>query len=86
MSLAEDTSQRSDRDLALLRHDGGIDNVAGPSHKLDVATLLIGFDEPDGLKSALDFAEGRGLSRPNLNLDGAKFRRTSGVRWLELKL
>ena len=57
VSLAENTAQRADRDLAFPWHNGSIDDLTRSSNELDVAALLAGFDKPGGLKAALDLAE-----------------------------
>ena len=45
VSLAENASQRADRDFVLPGHNGGIDYRARAAHKLDMAALLDGFDK-----------------------------------------
>ncbi len=64
MGLAENTSQRSDRDLVLPRHNGGVHDLARPPCEFDVAALLAGFNETNRFKPSLDFTEGLGLKPP----------------------
>jgi len=49
------------------------------------STLLAGFDESRCLKPALDLAEGFGLRRPNLDLDGTNHGRARGLRRFEVQ-
>ncbi len=63
----------------------GIDHrILGPN-ELNVASLLAGFYEACVFKAALDFTKGRGLSRPNLDLNCAEPWRAGGKRRLEVK-
>jgi hypothetical protein len=50
-----------------------------------MTALLASFYEPCRFKPALDLAEGKGLSRANLNLDGARNWRSHGLRRLEMQ-
>ena len=50
-----------------------------------MAALLTCLDKSRSFKPTLDFAEGLGLSRPNLNLDGANRRRSCRVGRFEVK-
>lgn len=84
--LAKNASQGADRNLAPFGYDGGIHDAARMSQKLNVATFLTRFDEPGRFQQALDLTEGWGLSRPNLNLDGANPGGTRGLRRLEVEL
>jgi hypothetical protein len=86
VGLTQDAAQGADRDLGLSWDNGGIDGLALSPDELDVATSLTGFDESRRLEPALDFAERRGLSRANFNLDCADLRRPGGLRRFEMQL
>lgn len=64
VSLAEYTSQGSNRDFVFLWHDGGVDDIARPTNEFDMTACLAGFNETCGLKAALDLAERLRLKPP----------------------
>jgi len=53
--------------------------------ELDVAALLANLDESSSFEPSLDFAEGLGLSRPNLYLDSPNLGWPGGLRQFEVK-
>ena len=56
------------------------------SHKLNVAAFLTRLDETRRFCRRLISRKGWGLSRPNLNLDGANLGGTRRLRRLEVEL
>ena len=68
----------------LPRHNCRIDGAAGAPHELDAAASLAGLHESSPFKTALDFAEGCGLS-PNLYLNRPDLWGPTRVRFLKVK-
>lgn len=64
MGLTEDTAERANGNLGLLRDDGSVDNTAGESNELDVTTFLARFHKASRLKPALDLAKRQRLKPP----------------------
>jgi hypothetical protein len=85
MSLVKNTPEGANGNLTFVGNDDSIDRFAALSNKLHVAALLTSLEEAAGFKSALDLAEGSGLSRPNLNLNGTNLGGPSGSWRLKMK-
>ena len=73
------------KDFSFLRHDYRVDDLTLAANEFDVAASLARLNETCSLKSELDLAEGFGLSRPNLDLDGPYSRRSRGPRRLKMQ-
>jgi len=85
MGLAENASERADRDLVLLGNDRRIDDIAGMPDELDMAPFLACFDETAASSRRLISLKGSGLSRANLDLDRPDLRHSRSVRGLEVE-
>ena len=83
--LVQNTVQSSDRDLPFVRHNYRVDHVALSANKFDVAAPLTRFEETSRSSRRLISRKGSGLSRPNLDLDGAYSRRPRRPRGLEVQ-
>ena len=84
--LTQNAAQGADRDFALSRHNCSVDHFACAAHEFHVAASLAGLFKPAASSRRFTSRNGRGLSRPNLNLNGANLRRPSGQRRLKMKL
>jgi hypothetical protein len=58
--LAQNASERSDRDFGFPRRDSGIDSFAVPQNELEVTAFLACFYKSHDLKAALDYAKAQG--------------------------
>jgi hypothetical protein len=84
--LAQDAAQRADCNLGVSRNDDRIDELAGPLNKLYVTALLAGSAKPAASRRRFTSRKGSGLSRPNLDLNGADFHGPSSYGRFEVKL
>ena len=58
MRLIQDASDCAHRNFRFFRNDGGVNDIALPADKLDVAAPLADFNEPCSFQPALDLAKG----------------------------
>jgi len=64
VSLIQDTSESTHRNLGSLGDYRGVDDFSRPADEFDVAALLTRLNKSRRLKPALDFAEGLRLKPP----------------------
>ena len=64
MCLVENTSERSNGDVAFPGYNRDVNDFSNSAHELNVATLLAGFFEASRFKTALDLAERQRIKPP----------------------
>lgn len=85
MRLIQDAAQRANGHFLFVRHDRRVDDIASPTHELDVAAFLGRFDKPALSRRRLISRKGSGLSRAKLDLDRAHSGRPGGLRRFKVK-
>ena len=84
--LAKNTANRAGGDFRFLGYDCRVHDVAELADKLNWLPFWLDSTKPTDSSRRLISRNGCGLSRPNLNLDGANVGWAHRVRGLEMKL